>query len=133
MAFGLQPSLYRGIDLSRFVLKSEDYPHALAYNIDITNCWPSTTTLAVIKLNAIAAKLCGDENRLKVTTIKEKYGTLRIYTNWTTDEIEEVITGAEDRSASLCCVCEDSGSLLRSRGWYLTLCDVHAREKGYIS
>ena len=59
--------------------------------------------------------------QLQFTQVKEKYGTLRIYTNYTDDYISGVIVMAENMSGSTCEVCGVPGRLT-GKGWYSTLC-----------
>lgn len=61
---------------------------------------------------------------LMVTQIKEKYGTLRFYLNWETEEISQLIQEATIESAKICEVCGKPGRLRTTRGWQLTLCDA---------
>ena len=63
------------------------------------------------------------ENRpFEVIQVKEKFGTLRFYTNWGDKKIYEMITDAENLSAS---TCEHCGKLGKSRkgSWIKVLCD----------
>lgn len=62
----------------------------------------------------------------KIVQIKEKFGTLRFYTNGWTDEIGAAITEAERASAVTCEDCGEPGKL-RGRTWLFTSCDAHAR------
>lgn len=43
--------------------------------------------------------------KFRIDEIKEKYGKLRIYTNFTTDKLDEVITKYEDLSMMTCIFC----------------------------
>jgi hypothetical protein len=61
---------------------------------------------------------------LKVHQVKEKYGTLRFYTNWTSGKIREAIEQAEAKSALICEVCGSPGKIHKNKShWYTTLCD----------
>ncbi len=60
--------------------------------------------------------------------IKEKFGTLRFYTNGGDEQIYGMIRMAESMSAVTCEVCGNSGKL-RSGGWIRTLCDSHEEER----
>lgn len=61
---------------------------------------------------------------LYIEQIKEKFGGLRIYLSESTDEIENIITGAEILASI---TCEDCGTVenvgLSSGGWMRTLCE----------
>lgn len=61
--------------------------------------------------------------------VKEKFGTLRFYTNGMTDIMSACIAVAENRSAQTCETCGQYGRT-RGGGWVRTLCAAHAHEKG---
>ena len=54
--------------------------------------------------------------------IKEKYGTLRFYMNFATEEMYEITEKAETESET---ACEECGSIGKTEGpgWYRTLCE----------
>jgi hypothetical protein len=60
--------------------------------------------------------------------IKEKFGTLRFYTNGGDDQIYGMIRMAESMSAVTCEECGAPGKT-RGRSWIYTACDTHAREE----
>ena len=60
-----------------------------------------------------------------VMQVKEKYGGLRIYTDYMHDELDEIITELERESFTICEECGEPGQL-RTGSWYRTLCDIHA-------
>jgi hypothetical protein len=60
--------------------------------------------------------------------IKEKFGTLRFYTNGGDDQIYGMIRMAESMSAVTCEECGAPGTR-RGRAWIYTACDAHAREE----
>ena len=65
-----------------------------------------------------------------ITTIKEKFGSLRIYIANGSDynsEINAWISFAGMISSTTCEVCGLAGEK-RNNGWIRTLCDLHARE-----
>jgi len=60
--------------------------------------------------------------------IKEKFGTLRFYTNGGDEQIYGMIRMAESMSAVTCEECGAPGKH-RSGGWIRTLCDTHETER----
>jgi hypothetical protein len=56
--------------------------------------------------------------------VKEKYGSLRFYISYYTEELDEIIDSAEKKSA---CVCETCGAPGKIRGssWLYCACDEH--------
>jgi hypothetical protein len=63
-----------------------------------------------------------EDNRLKATQVKEKFGSLRFYTNLSSPEIDKAIRNAEALSCVTCEECGQSGCM-RSDGWIVTMCD----------
>lgn len=70
---------------------------------------------------------------LTIGQIKEKFGTIRIYTDRHSplpddigNAIEEAIALAQARSACTCEICGAEGRLFDRHTWLATLCDVHA-------
>ena len=61
------------------------------------------------------------------TQIKEKFGTLRVYTSLYDEEISEVISNYEELSGETCEICGAPGKL-RGGGWIKCLCDQHAKK-----
>lgn len=57
--------------------------------------------------------------------VKEKYGSLRIYPIWYTDEIDEVISKYSKISEQTCCVCGAQATKI-SKDWICPYCDEHA-------
>lgn len=78
------------------------------------------------QLEALIAALPEEEQSNYVPgTIKEKWGTLRVYLWHETPEMQRVIRLAEQRSGHICEECGAPGSLMRSHGIALTRCLAH--------
>lgn len=60
--------------------------------------------------------------------IKEKYGTLRFYMTFATDEILKIVDEYETQSEKICEVCGEVGRLNQKGYWYSTRCDQHRDE-----
>lgn len=67
------------------------------------------------------------EDRPYLSTIKEKYGTLRIYLTHEPKELSELVQQAEDRSEITCETCGEPGQA-RGKGWIYTACERHTKE-----
>lgn len=66
-----------------------------------------------------------DHNKLpqvEVVQVKEKFGTLRFYTNGTTSEQCAAISFAESLSYYICEVCGSMQEIGHTQGWITTLC-----------
>ena len=60
--------------------------------------------------------------KFRFADIKEKYGSLRLYSNFTSDEIDELVRYYEDLSISICCRC-GKPSKYCTFAWIQYLCD----------
>lgn len=58
----------------------------------------------------------------KIIQLKEKFGGLRVYTNCSTNEIEKLISEAENKSELTCEICGEEGKIT-GEYWVKTLCD----------
>lgn len=65
------------------------------------------------------------KGQIKIIQVKEKWGGLRIYTDYRNEKLEETISAIEQKSFTICEVCGDPGKLTNYNGWYRTLCDAH--------
>lgn len=68
---------------------------------------------------------------VKIIQVKEKYGGLRIYTDFMHMEFDKFIMDIEKRSFTVCEQCGKPGNL-REGSWMLTQCDEHAGGKKAI-
>lgn len=103
----------------------EKYPQLFKnthrYNMEIPEGW-----------NDIVDKLCQqliDINyQGEVTQMKEKFGSLRFYTNSFTEEAQPFIDATEKLSSSTCEVCGEWGEVSTKKYWMRTLCPKHVKE-----
>lgn len=76
-----------------------------------------------------------DDEKIYITQIKEKYGTLRIYVSHGTEELFNMIDEAEDKSASICEFCGSNVNVGQTTGWIMTICHdclkKHVKSRGY--
>lgn len=68
-----------------------------------------------------------DKLKYRILQIKEKYGYLRWYSNWHTDEIAKIITKYEELSERTCIKCGAPATKI-SLGWISPWCDECAKE-----
>lgn len=68
------------------------------------------------------------ENPLSFVQIKEKFGALRAYAEYSTEEDEKIISMFEDMSQFVCDACGGAGKL-RGQYWLYTACDEHTNPK----
>lgn len=76
---------------------------------------------------------------IKILQIKEKFGGLRVYYQWTGPSSIPMIAGvnglieeAEIKCAKICEVTGEPGVLHTKDGWFKTLSEDKAKELGYI-
>ena len=61
----------------------------------------------------------------KIVQIKEKFGGLRVYTDYYDETFANFISEIELESYRVCAQCGKPGKL-RGKRWYYTSCDIHA-------
>lgn len=110
---------YQEIRAPGFVIyENGGYDRELA-KASVGNGWHSLLDIIFDKLETVS-------NPPKVIQVKEKWGGLRVYTDYMDTEIDRVIYEMESLSFKTCEVCGEVGAL-RGRGWYYTSCDAHAK------
>ena len=62
----------------------------------------------------------------QIIQVKEKFGTLRFYTNELPEKGFEVISEYTNESSITCELCGEEGKLVNKKGWHTTLCQVHS-------
>jgi len=75
------------------------------------------------KINEHLKKLPEQKYPFEVVQVKEKFASLRYYTNWDTDEISDMIREAEILSQKTCEICGKIGEVRDNGGWLRTLCN----------
>ena len=63
-----------------------------------------------------------------IIQVKEKWGGLRIYTDYYDAELEKTIMQVGEESLRICHDCGSAAGLVKKGGWYQTLCDKHRGE-----
>jgi hypothetical protein len=105
---------------------------AMCWGFEIGPGWMGLIYEAASKLEPLIVKMIDDTIKAndlqtlefipRASQIKEKYGQLAFYMTSSTDEMDEIIRVAEDKSAETCETCGEPGKL-RGQGWYYTACD----------
>jgi len=71
-----------------------------------------------------------DEEEVKFTQVKEKFGTLCLYLNRYPDDFSDKIWEIEKKSYDTCEFCGAKGATNKAtHGWYMTLCDKCRQEE----
>lgn len=117
---------YPGQFRSEFSDATSGYP-------SVGDGWQLIVERAIGRIDAALAELPGNGKALvRIAQIKEKFGGLRIYADWTVlppdieAKIKDAIELAEARAYSTCELCGAVGRLHDRSGWYLTRCERHA-------
>jgi len=87
----------------------------------VAECGPGWTNLVTNMINELMIL----DPELEFRQIKEKFGSLRVYTSFSTDEVEAVIDKYEIFSRTICDVCGDPGEMRSETGWYRVRCEEH--------
>ena len=96
----------------------EGYTRELALN-SVGEGWAGLVNEAFDALG----KIRGD---IKILQVKEKYGGLRIYTDYSHIDYDLILINLEKKSFTICELCGEPAKLRNTNGWYRTLCDAHA-------
>ena len=72
------------------------------------------------------------KDRFVVHQVKEKFGSLRIYTSICTREMMDVIDKYEELSAHVCMNCGNDAEIDWNRNWVLPLCKLCNAYKGTL-
>ena len=75
--------------------------------------------------NCLKGLPAGAIKNFQILEVKEKFGRIRIYTNWETKELKDVIRKYEDLSIRTCIACGAPATKI-STSWIGGWCDEHA-------
>lgn len=70
-------------------------------------------------------ELAAQKKNVEIAQVKEKFGTLRIYTETSDSDLNTIINTAEKLSEVTCESCGGPGRLRNTHGWLKTMCDSH--------
>ena len=98
----------------------------MAFGFECGAGWHPLIVELLDELQAISDK---EDFDLEVLQVKEKFGELRVYVNYETDVITELIDKYSKRSRITCEVCGEVGSMRKYRGWLYVGCEKHVRQE----
>lgn len=103
---------------------------SLTWGIECGNGWFAILDRLGSKIEKllVAMKNKGVEDLPKARQIKEKYGELRVYMDWCTEDIDKAIRQAEEESHFTCEKCGEVGELDEDSSWLSVLCKTCRRE-----
>lgn len=105
------PKLYRD-------RRGDKMQTCMHWGFEVGNGWEPL----IRRLSEKLEPLIGDSDAC-ASQVKEKFGILRFYMDGSTDEMEALITLAENESVKTCDVCGAPGILV-GKSWYSTRCRV---------
>ena len=112
------PNLYRGVSLPlRECL--------MAFGMECGDGWYELIFELSKSLEKLILELPEKEREhYYAMQVKEKFGSLRFYVSYGTDEMFTLIDEAETRSESICEVCGKPGIMRKDYGWIYTSCEA---------
>lgn len=118
------------VDLSKYSICEVDPTlqlNLMAFGLDCGEGWHPLIKELLDKLEAYTI-LFPLWKHLRILQIKEKWGSLNVYTNFLTNEIVALIDEYEQKSLTICEICGKTGFLREDLSWIQTLCDDHYKE-----
>lgn len=100
------------------------------YELFGIECGKGWNKLIIPILDYIDLYNSGHDDKIEIFQIKEKFGGLRIYTSFSTPELDQLIDDAEEQSFKTCEYCGSTENVSQTTGWIKTLCRKCMREKG---
>ena len=116
-----------------------------AYPLQLLHCIPSYTELDAMESGwrkAFGIQMCKEIRaallrqgwkslfKYRIMQIKEKFGELRWYDEFSTSDIQDIISKYEDISRHTCIVCGKPATKI-STGWICPYCDEHIGNRNY--
>ena len=98
-------------------IRLDETKSCMAWGIECDDGWYDLLDEMMAKISALHI------DGFVFEQIKEKFGTLRVYSSGSTPEIDKIIDEAEARSGKTCEVCGKPGSV-RGRSWLKCVCDA---------
>lgn len=92
-----------------------EYWQPIQLGFEVAKGWQPIVEEAAQKIEALNTDVA-------CVQVKEKFGGLRIYTDYIIDEVVEIIREAEKKAECTCEFCGAPGTLRQVR-WWKTLCD----------
>jgi hypothetical protein len=92
----------------------------MAWGFECSDGWFDLIWDLSVKLEPLVA---GTD--MRAMQVKEKFGTLRFYMTTSTDQIEKLISEAEEKSATTCEVCGSQDATASEGYWLTTRCEEH--------
>jgi len=99
----------------------------MAFGFDCGNGWYPLIFELLDKIQAYV-DTNSEYKDIRVTQVKEKWGGLRVYLNFGTNEVFSLVDEYEEKSFSICEVCGAHAETREKNSWLSTLCEKHFQE-----
>jgi len=83
---------------------------------------------AKIKAHVDETKLTYPKYTIEAVQVKEKFGSLCFYLDYSQPTVDKFISEARALSAKTCDVCGEPGHCGSYKGWWMTMCKTHSDE-----
>lgn len=119
-----------GETIERFSFECGDGWYSLIEAIAEAIDWRETSLRQQAEWKKNRGEEAEDPPEYQAVQVKEKFGTLRFYTNYSDEYIDGAIDLAQNLSSKTCEICGQAGQM-RGGSWIKSLCDQHTEELGY--
>jgi hypothetical protein len=97
------------------------------FYFECSDGWHDIIEPIIVEMQKYNEKQTDEFEMIYPMQVKEKFGTLRFYTNACVDEIDTLINKAEKTSHTVCETCGKPGELISAR-WLYTACPEHMKK-----
>lgn len=92
------------------------------FGIECGSGWKELYTPIFEYIEKYNASKKEDEEEMRILQVKEKFGSLRVYVNFYTEELRKLIEEAEEKSYTTCEFCGTTENIGHTVGWITTCC-----------
>ena len=97
----------------------------MAFGFDVGSGWLFLIEELCDKIQDVINEHPKKYKNFEFLQVKEKFGTLRVYTSFVDKKIDKLITEYEKKSETVCEICGKDGKLIERNGWWKTVCEDH--------
>jgi hypothetical protein len=93
--------------------------------IECQDGWLPLISKLCSRLKSKIWSMQGDYSDFAFTQVKEKFGELRVYTNYYVEDLADIIDEYVEKSRTICEVCGQPGTMRKDNGWFMVRCEPH--------
>lgn len=98
----------------------------MCWGFDVGDGWFKIIDELCKKIQDYVDSKNGAVGQIIASQVKEKFGSLRFYTQASNEDVDAMISEACHKCDHTCEVCGEPGNLYEEHHWYLTRCSTHA-------